>query len=52
MKYLNSNQGFDVLIKDFIQCLSMFTSDFEKERALYAFNGMCKLEANLWPQVS
>lgn len=51
MEFLSSNQGYDVLIKDFIGCLNLFTSDFEKERALYAFNGLCKLPANLWPKV-
>ena len=50
MQILNS-KGFEILIKDFIGCLDLFTSDFEKERALYAFNGLCKLEANLWPKV-
>lgn len=51
MKYIDSQKGYDILIKDLIDCLHLFTSDFEKERALYAFNGMCKLEPNLWPQV-
>ena len=50
MRYIIEKK-LDVLVVDLTTCLPLFTSDFEKERALYAMNGLIKMDASLWPKV-
>lgn len=51
MKYITEN-NMDILVKDLTNCLPLFTSDFEKERALFSLVGFCKMQPSLWPEVS
>ena len=50
MEYLLANDLI-ALVQDLTNCLTLFTSDFERERALFALVGLCKMKPDLWPKV-